>query len=304
MQPLESAILRTVLYADVFDFPLTLDELQRYLIHTKTTNVEELKAIIHHSQILQQALFYSESYICLDSRQELIALRKKREILSQDLWSGAIFYGRWLAHIPFVRMVALTGSLAAHNPNNKQEDFDYLLITEVGRVWLARAFAIILVRIVRIFGRELCPNYVLAVNQLEQTRQDLFIAHEIAQMKPLYGKELYHAMVESNPWVKDFLPNAKAIDLESNSTNLIKSVLEWFLHGRIGDTIENWEYRRKARKFRPQIKHLESAARIDTGQVKGHFNDHGIRILKRYQARLAEFGLVDDETNIITEKQT
>ena len=40
---LSVAILKTLLYADVFDFPLTLDELHRYLIAVSS----ERQAIAH-----------------------------------------------------------------------------------------------------------------------------------------------------------------------------------------------------------------------------------------------------------------
>ena len=295
MNSVEVAIMRTILYADVFNFPLTTHEIHRYLIHDTALSQSQITKTLENSSYLKQHLYCEKGYFCLQVRKEIIQIRQKREKVSQELWSDAIRYGKWLSRIPFVRMVALTGALAVRNPSDSDDDFDYLLITASGRVWLARAFAIILVRIVKMFGRELCPNYVLADDQLVQSRQDLYTAHEVAQMQPIYGSETYSQMLNQNPWVQDYLPNIITPSLLQDSPYRLRKIAEWLLSGWVGDKIEQWEYRRKLERFSPKIVQPESSAEINQNSVKGHFQDHGQPVLQRYHELLIEYGLDEQQ---------
>lgn len=291
MERIEAAILRTILYADVFHFPLTLPEIHRFLIHNEPISLLNIEASL---QTMHDLLHEENGYYCLKNREEILKKREEREAHCQRLWHSAFRYGRWFATIPFVRMVALTGALAVRNPASLQDDFDYILVTKAGRVWMARLFAVMLVRFVRLLGRELCPNYVLADEQLVQKRQDIFIAHEIAQMQPIYGIEIYEMMLKENSWAKEFLPNLEAYPAKNQQALGIKLIFEWLLRGSLGDWLENWEYQRKREKFAPAIARKDSAAQIDAGQAKGHFKDNGHPILQQYYARLGLYGLLDD----------
>jgi hypothetical protein len=294
MTPLETAILRTVLYADVFNFALTLDELHYYLIYSEPVPRETVQTTLVNSPALQAVLCFAEGYITLLNSSENIAQRQNREILAARMDQPTVRYARWFARIPFVRMVALTGALAARNPASENDDFDYLLVTQPGRVWLARAMAIVLVRLARRQGVELCPNYVLAEDNLLQNRQDLYIARELAQMLPLYGYDVYQAMRQRNTWTAAHLPNAmrRPPDLASGK-NYVKRVLEWLLSGFIGDKLEAWEYQRKARRFQQQAQQPGSSAQIDDHSVKGHFQDHGYPILRQYHLRLQQYNITE-----------
>lgn len=299
MQAIEAAILKTVLYADVFNFPMTPDEIYHFLIADQPVNPHLIQQTLKTSSLLQALLCGANGYIALRERKELIALRTERDEFAQQLWPLAVQYGRWLARLPFVRMVALTGAMAMHNPNSLQDDLDYLIITTPGRVWLARGFAVLVVRLVKRRGVIICPNYVLALDALAQTRRDLFIAHEVVQMIPIYGETVYAQLRAENDWVLEQMPNAKHTfrQIEPPALGagwgLLKRLVEGLLHGRLGNMLESWEHRRKLRRFAPQIETPQSAALLDSSQVKGHFNDHGRRILASYEERLRQYGLTN-----------
>lgn len=299
MHPLETAILRTVLYGDVFRFAMTVEEIHHFLIHDEAVSLAEVQAALARSALLRERLCMAQGYIACSP--ELIALRAERARVTQVLWARAERYGRWLARLPFVRMVAVTGALAMHNPAGEDDDLDYLIVTAGGRVWLARAGAVLLVRLARLRGVVICPNYVLAEDALTQTRDDLYIAHEVTQVVPLYGVAVYDALRCANPWTYNHLPNARAVyHAQPGEAGLglgwggLKRVLERLLSGRLGAALEAWEYRRKLRRFAREMQTPRSAARLDTTQVKGHFNDHGQRVLCHYQERLARYGVAHD----------
>ncbi len=307
MQPIEAAILRTVLYADVFNFPLTTAELHHFLIHDHPVALTEIESALRESSALKTHLEQHGAYWVMTGRRDLLAMREAREAASERLWPLAQHYSVWLARLPFVRMVALTGALSVRNAAHGDDDLDYLLITAAGRVWLARAGAIALVRLARLWGAQVCPNYVLSETALVQHGRDIFLAHEVVQMVPLFGEAYYGAFRQANGWTAQQMPNALGAFYAEADQPLggvwaaVKRMLEWLLAGRVGDSLERWEQQRKQRRFAREMQTLHSAAQLDAEHVKGHFNDHGHPVLRRYAERLRELGL---DAHVALERQT
>jgi hypothetical protein len=133
---LKSAVLKTLAYSDVFDYPLRLDELHRYL--TISIPIEELNEYLNHSDHVES----KDGYYFLTGRSAIVDIRQRREVISRKAFDRAIIYGRILGLLPFVRMVTLTGSLSMLNLS-KNPDMDFMLVTAHGHLWTARAFAIL-----------------------------------------------------------------------------------------------------------------------------------------------------------------
>jgi hypothetical protein len=291
----DGAILHTLVYADLFDYPLTTEEIHRYL----TGYPAPLSLVKEH---LQRNGRSSEQWASvsrfwfLAGREHLVDLRQQRETYSQVLWPKARRFGHLVAALPFVRMVSITGSLAMHNVINPQDDVDLLIVTAEDRVWLGRALVILIVHLARRFGVELCPNYVMAESCLEMGEPSLYIAHELAQLHPLHGADIYHRLLKSNAWMVDYLPNATPrrpeTDESGPATHRGQQLMEVLLGGRLGDGLEQWERERKI----PQLRQI-AIERGGTGTsysaklCKGHIDDHAAAVQQRYAAQLAELGL-------------
>lgn len=292
---LEIAILKTLLYADLFDYPLTLPEIHHYLIGSDAS-LQRVQSVLESSDWLAGCVIRVNGYYA--TCPEAADLRHRREHISAKLWKRAHRYGRWIAYLPFVRMVALTGALAMRNADHEHDDLDYLIVTAMGRVWLTRLLVVMLVRAARLWGVQLCPNYMLSDAQLEQQRKDLYIAHELAQMVPISGYSVYLRMREENRWLYALLPNAcdtfypiKPHQVRGLGLG-VQRLLEWLLSGRVGDALECWEHRRKAAKFAQEAAQSPySSAVINAEQIKGHFNDYGHPIIARYYDRLRDYGI-------------
>src|SRR5688572_23446265 len=97
---LEAAILRTLLYADVFQFPLTRAELHSYLIHDRPIAFDQIEGALESPQLCAM-LCESEGYITFRTTPHYITRRLEREALAQTLLPQAQKYGRWLALLPF-----------------------------------------------------------------------------------------------------------------------------------------------------------------------------------------------------------
>ena len=287
----EAAILRTLLYADIFDYPLTLAEIHHYLMEAPAT-FESVRVALDASPWLAARVTRVNGYFALAGRAEIGDLRDERQRRSAALWPYARRWAYLTGCLPFVRMVGVTGALAVSN-SPPDDDIDFLIVAAPGRVWLARALAVGLVYLARFLdGVVLCPNYVLSQTALAQDKRDLFAAHDLAQMVPLVGHEVYAEMRAANPWSARYLPHAhqplrREPDLAPRGLlRQLKRLGEWLLSGRPGDALENWERRRKLRKFAAAAQQPGSAARLDADHVKGHFTDYSRSILKKFNERL------------------
>jgi hypothetical protein len=291
LTPLQQAIWRTLAYADVFDYPLRLEEIQRYLVGMAAP-LESVKAVLEQSSYLfiKTGEFYS-----LPERESIISVRERREKVAVCLWRDACNYGRVIAGLPFVRMVAVTGSLAMNNVE-ANADIDYLIITAPTRLWLCRLFVLIAVRLAALQGVSLCPNFFLTQNALSIPQQSYYAAHEFAQMVPLSGLDIYERMRSLNQWVNDFLPNANGVPRiageipHANSAYWIRPLLEVILMTSPVNWLELWEMDRKIRKLSRE--NMGNPEAIFTGdQCKGHSNQHAHKTEALLNERLAHFSL-------------
>src|SRR5689334_13694421 len=110
----ELAVLRTVVYASLFDYPLTLDQLHQSLVGCRASK-EHIATWWRSSEFLQCTVEYRDGLFFPAGRSDLIATRARREGVSRELLERDQRILSVLARLPFVRMVALSGSLAHLN---------------------------------------------------------------------------------------------------------------------------------------------------------------------------------------------
>ena len=286
--PVAGAVLRTLTYADLFDYAMTPEEVFRFLIGVRASRADVESALNDHSR-LNGSIARAEGFLTLSQRQSLVAARARLHAAAQRQFPRARFYAHLLAGLPFVRMVAITGGLAMENA--RDGDSDYMLVTEPGRVWLVRGMTVALVRIAHLFGDRLCPNMLISTNALAMTDQNLYTAHEIVQMIPLYGMDWYRRMCALNPWTATFLPNAGSMQARESEMppgrirRILKRMGEWALGGKFGDRLERWEMQRKIVKLSRQVPANADDVTFSADACRGFFSGHQRRVLTEFEAR-------------------
>lgn len=294
----EDAVLAAIAYADLFDYPLTAEQVFRYQVGTSCTHAEvenSLDALTAGAaRLARTGDFYS-----LPGRESLVQIRRDREELSAKLWKRARSRANWVAHTPFVRMVAVTGALSMNNISGKP-DIDLLVVTRPGRVWICRRLLILQVRIARLLGDDLCPNYILSSSKLELDQRDFFTAHELAQMVPMHGLAIHGTMLKRNPWAYRFLP-AAFHDLVNTSSEIRRPssplIIEKILGAKALDSWEAWELRRLRRKLAPLIGNAAEVV-CAPDQCKGHTGLHRSNVMARFAERLRALGIYEGFAHI------
>lgn len=216
MKILEQAILKTILYSDIFNFPLTTKEIYTRLISVKVSpkQVEQvLQSLIKKNKIEQtDNLFY------LKGRKKISALRKKRQRIAKKKWRQAEKLAKTLAFIPTIIGIFATGTLAVSNTES-QDDIDLMIITRDNTLWTTRLF---ITPILDLLGKRrkpdsgeisdlLCLNIYLTPKsfRLPKSRRNIYTAYELLQIKPIINKnQSYEQLLSSNSWILDFFPNS------------------------------------------------------------------------------------------------
>lgn len=287
------AIHEAVLYSDLFDCACTIGEILR---HAAVPLADET-VVVHalRDAPLGDLLVRQEDLVCLRGREELFAVRRRRLDGSRRLWRAARSWARFFAAAPFVRMIAVTGSLAVDNAE-PDDDIDLFVVTEPSRLWLCRAllFSVALTREAQGFRPRLCPNYLLTTRALEQlpADRDYYVARELAQMIPLWGHPTYEAVRTRNAWTAQFQPNAgsrwgavEPVRLGRVGT-AFRRRSESMLAGPFGDRLERWEAARAVPRQWTRAAREGGDVTFGPDVYRGHFSGHGARIRQRFAQRL------------------
>ena len=261
LNDLERAIYSTISYRDVFDFAPNLGEIHHFLHWVRRDRADVARALEQTplcNYVVTDGTFYA-----LRDRAQLLAVRPERQKMAQCFWPLTLRYARYLANLPHVRMVGITGSVAAGNVK-PDCDIDFLVLTEAGTMWRTRALAMVAARIDAKLGGKLCPNFFRSVAALSLDRRSLYDAHELAQLVPLYGREVYDELRRANSWTEAFLPNARGSPNEGHGFirppfGGLKAFIEWGSRSAAGRALENFEARRKIHRFN------------ETGHFKGRW---------------------------------
>ncbi|MEQ1730814.1 MAG: hypothetical protein ABL982_20790 [Vicinamibacterales bacterium] len=207
LTPAEEAIVRSVLYAAVFDYPLQLSQLRQTLIASSQTP-SEIVAALRDSAALATLVQTQDGFIFPAGRTDLIEVRRRREHRSRGFLAEHGPLLRLIAALPYVRLLGLSGSVA-HLNMESGGDLDIFIVTKGTRVW-STAVAVILLAKALGRRRTLCANFIVADTALAFDQPDLFSASQVINLKPLVGDETYRQLLDANPFVHDFYPNFHA----------------------------------------------------------------------------------------------
>ena len=289
----ELAIARSVIYAGLFDYPLTLAQLHHTLIESDQTQAEIL-AVYDGSARLQTIVHHRDGFFFPAGRADLVAERRRREARSRRFLQHHDTLLRLLCAIPFTRLVALSGSVA-HLNLEPDGDLDLFIVTRGRRVWTVMVAVLLLTRLLR-RRRVICANFVIADSHLVLEPQDLFTANQLLHLKPLIGANVLEQFMAANPFVARFYPNAAAYRPDRSLLKGwtrgffgIKSLLELILRAP-SPLIEAgcrrlyaWHLRRRASSWRSP-----DQVRLQSDYLKLHTRSHRHSVMDRFDAAVAE----------------
>ena len=284
------AILATVVYADLFDAPISVDEIARTCLGARLTPAE-VRSRLTTPPLSDLVKVDSTDAVTLRGREDLVAVREDGIRRTAELLERHHKVIGALASLPFVRMLALSGGTAHRNARGG-DDIDLFVVATAGRAYTAYTMLFLASYLTRRRGI-LCPNYLVDENHLQIAyHHDLFTAHQAISLVPIAGLPTFDAFVRANEeWVRRFypayLPRAPGATL---TTSPVQRWAENLFRWTLGDQVERllsvgWRYhlgRRAASAPRPDLV-------LDPGILKLHLSDHRRRVLDQFATRLNAF---------------
>lgn len=291
---LDCAILSTLLYFNIFNHPLTA-----YEVYQNCHYCASSEATVHYklAVLKDMGLIHSTRQFYMIGKNEQIAERRVTGgRLAQKYLQRARIIARFIAMIPYVRSVLVSGSLSK-GYMDKGSDIDYFIVTEKGRLWLCRSMLAVLRKLMpRPLKKYFCINYFVDSSSLAIPDRNLFTATELAFVYPVYDTGMYQAMMEANPWVKDYYPNKVLhYDVQNKTAKLSpKKVFEWLLKGRVGDAIDNKLFRFMMKRWKQRYRDFDEREfdlniRTKKHVSKQHEKGYQSVILEKYADQVSRF---------------
>ena len=257
MQTATLSILKTLAYYNIFNYPLTREE-----IISLMDAIYSEKEITDAFQLLEkdELIFQIDGFYSLYNAPFLVQRRKKGNEKAKGQLKVATRIAKLLSRFPYVKGVAVSGSLSK-NFADEQSDIDFFIITSQNRLWISRTFMHLFKKLTYFVGKQhwFCMNYYLDEVGLELKEKNIFTAMEAVTTMPLRGDLAFSDFIVANDWTKKFFPK-KTTELSSSKrirTGLLKRFVETIFNNRFGNwlddrlmktTVRRWQKKTESKK--------------------------------------------------------
>lgn len=293
---LTESVVNTLLYFDIFHYPLTAAEIFQYLQtnHVQQSDVQaRLDSLVNDSVLFRLGKFYSPQ-----NNPELEVRRLRGNNLARHCLGLARKRAKLISHFPFVRAVMISGSLSKGYMDEKS-DFDFFIVTEKERLWIARTLLVMYKRIFLFNSHKyFCVNYFLDSAHLEIEEKNLFTATELATLIPIVDEGHYPALMNTNRWLATFFPNYSPRTL-ADTLQVDKSKVKGFLESLINLLLgKYWEdlfmrttLNRWKKKYEEQYaqQDFEVAFKSKGYVSKNHPNNYQRKVMELYEEKINSF---------------
>lgn len=228
----EEAILKTILYSDIFNYPLTLEQVTHYLINNKSLQPYEVE-----KSVKKAADFVKEynGYIFLKNKKKLLLTRERRIRESEKKLIIAENAAFFLSFLPSVYFIGISGGLSLKNVE-ENDDIDFFIITARDTIWITRFLLLLILEFLGLRRKKssivaknkICLNMLVEETHMEIEQKDLYTAHEVIQVFPLAQyQNYYQKFLNSNKWITKYLPSSLKQNKNYTDNKNINFIRSW-----------------------------------------------------------------------------
>lgn len=230
-----NSVLSALVYSDIFDCPLTKEQLWRYAIERDSIDKDRFDKDFEDASPLFSK---KNDWYALKEREGVFTHRIRREKESRKKWPIAKKVARSLSFIPTIKLIGVSGSLSLGNAE-KDDDIDLFIVTSRGTLWVTRMIVLCVLEVLGVRrSREsknnknkICVNMFIDESTMRWgvDRRNLYSAHEIVNLAVIFQRDgAYKKFILANQWVRTYLPNALTLELtvNRNKNKIIHALLK------------------------------------------------------------------------------
>jgi len=265
LKKIRQNILQTLAYFDVFNYPLTNEEVRRFL--PEKCNQLVVNEILY--QLIKEDIIYKlNNFYSLQNQPQLAEIRLAGNKRAIKLLKIARRAAKILSWFPFVQSIAVSGSLSKNFADEKA-DIDFFIITSANRLWIARTFMHVFKKLTFLAGKQnwFCMNYYIDEMKMEIAEKNIFTAMEIVTLMPMQGINCFKKFIEANSWTHNYF-REQIITNEKNGEIkkvVFRKCLEKIFNSSLGISIERRLMRVTDERWKKKTH-------------QGKVNDHGRRL--------------------------
>lgn len=294
LSSIERAVIRTLIYFDLFKHPLRRDEISAFSPVPEELTHDLDHALLH--LVAKGLVAESDGLFALSSAGERAAQRIRYAERAQSRMAKAHRNSKLIGSFPYVRAVMLSGSISK-GVLDEQGDIDYFIITTPRRLWVARTLLVLYKKLFLLNSRrDFCVNYFIDTEHLAIEDRNIFTATEVVTLIPTYGPEVCNAFFAANGWAFERFPNmpheraVPHVEAPRQRQVIPERLLRSGLGEWLDDAFMRLTYLRWKRKFSGMdARNFEQALRTRKYVSKHHPQGFQQRVLKSLQDRISEF---------------
>ena len=235
---LQKDILATLAYFDIFDYPLTHTEILQFLQKQSVSEDvnSELRQLVFNNQVFKSDEFYS-----LQNDHNLVRRRRSGNNKARGLLATAQKVAGLISTFPFVRGVAVSGSLSK-NFADENSDIDFFIIMAPNRLWLGRTLLHCFKKLTFLVKKQdwFCMNYFVDESALQIKEKNIYTATEVATLMPLRGIDAFQRFFAENKWYRFYLPNhtMRVAYMEDVKKPVLKKFTEFVFNNPFGNLLD------------------------------------------------------------------
>ncbi len=251
-EKLQKSILQTLAYWDIFEYPLTKEELWRFLYTDYTDFKLDYTEFLIQLDSLHGVVEQSRGFYFLPGQEEVVAVRQNKVKWIEKKMKIAKRGIKKLFAIPFVRAVFVCNTVAMGTAD-KDSDIDILIIARKGRIFLVRVLSVLVLSLFRLrrtkkkINNKICLSFYLADDNLNlekiAIKDDIYLVNWLNNLIPVYDPDdLHEDVLRANGWVNKYLVNGLK-NVESGkwkveSGKWFKGLIEKMWGGEYGNLLE------------------------------------------------------------------
>ena len=284
-----SGALEALAYFDVFDFPLTKQEILKYSrLPNLCTLDNELNALINDELVFKVGDFFA-----IRNDESLAKKRIESASRAHQYHFQAQKKSKLISKFPYVRGVFISGSLSK-GVMHEDGDIDFFIVTSPNRLWIARTLLILYKKIFLLNSRKyFCINYLVDENSLDIEQKNRFTAVELLSLLPMVNEEMHENLITGNLWIEKYFSGHfhQNPEIQSLKKYKFKSFIEAVLNGSLGNVLDDFFMNITLKRWRTKFGEMSEKdfqiALKTTKQVSKHHPSHfQKKVLKAFEKRM------------------